>query len=60
LTPCHSTVDNSFAPGIGHRRDGWANRDLNVGVIAKTYSVVAKLAASTAATPRSVCSQNRP
>ena len=30
---CHSTVDNSFAPGIGHRRDGWPNRDLNVGVI---------------------------
>ncbi len=30
---CHSTVDNSFAPGIGHRLDGWANRDLNVGVI---------------------------
>lgn len=30
---CHSTVDNSFAPGIGHRLDGWPNRDLNVGVI---------------------------
>src|SRR5215471_7798128 len=30
---CHSTVDNSFAAGIGHRLDGWANRDLNVGVI---------------------------
>ena len=30
---CHSTVDNSFAPGIGHRLDGWANRDLNVGLI---------------------------
>ena len=30
---CHSTVDNSFAPGIGNRLDGWANRDLNVGVI---------------------------
>jgi hypothetical protein len=30
---CHSTVDNSFAPGIGKRRDGWANRDLNVGAI---------------------------
>src|SRR3546814_9960986 len=28
---CHSTVDNSFAPGIGHRLDGWPNRDLNVG-----------------------------
>lgn len=30
---CHSTVDDSFAPGIGHRRDGWANRDLDVGAI---------------------------
>jgi cytochrome c5 len=30
---CHSTVDESFAPGIGHRLDGWANRDLNVGAI---------------------------
>jgi len=36
---CHSTVDKSFsAPGIppgniGHRLDGWANRDLNVGAI---------------------------
>ena len=30
---CHSTVDNSMAPGIGHRLDGWANRDLNVGAI---------------------------
>ncbi|MFL5577059.1 MAG: hypothetical protein ACJ79S_13935 [Gemmatimonadaceae bacterium] len=30
---CHSTVDNSFAPGIGNRLDGWPNRDLNVGAI---------------------------
>jgi hypothetical protein len=30
---CHSTVDNSFAFGIGHRIDGLANRDLNVGAI---------------------------
>ena len=30
---CHSTVDDSFAPGIGHRLDGWPNRDLNVGLI---------------------------
>jgi cytochrome c5 len=30
---CHSTVDNSFAPGIGQRQDGWPNRDLNVGAI---------------------------
>jgi cytochrome c5 len=30
---CHSTVDNSFAPGIGRRQDGWPNVDLNVGAI---------------------------
>jgi hypothetical protein len=30
---CHSTVDDSLAPGIGRRLDGWANRDLNVGRI---------------------------
>jgi len=30
---CHSTVDDSFAPGIGKRLDGWANRDLNPGLI---------------------------
>ncbi len=30
---CHSTVDNSFARGIGRRRDGWPNRDLNVGAV---------------------------
>jgi hypothetical protein len=30
---CHSTVDDSFARGIGRRRDGWANRDLNIGAI---------------------------
>ncbi len=30
---CHSSVDNSFAPGIGKRLDGWANVDLNVGAI---------------------------
>ena len=30
---CHSTVDDSFAPGIGKRLDGWANRDLNIGAI---------------------------
>lgn len=30
---CHSTVDNSFAKGIGRRLDGWPNRDLNVGEI---------------------------
>ena len=30
---CHSSVDDSFAPGIGRRLDGWANVDLNVGAI---------------------------
>ena len=30
---CHSRVDDSLAPGIGKRLDGWANRDLNVGAI---------------------------
>jgi len=46
---CHSTVDNAFAPGIGHRLDGWPNRDLNVGAIialAPDLSVVEKLLGS--------------
>jgi cytochrome c peroxidase len=33
---CHSTVDDSFVPGmagIGRRLDGWANRDLDIGQI---------------------------
>jgi hypothetical protein len=30
---CHSTVDDSLTAGVGHRLDGWANRDLNVGAI---------------------------
>ena len=30
---CHSTVDNSFASGIGSRLDGWPNRSLDVGKI---------------------------
>lgn len=33
---CHSTVDDSFSPGIGRRLDGWPNRDLNVGAIVAT------------------------
>jgi hypothetical protein len=33
---CHSTVDDSFAPGIGHRLDGWPNRDLDIGAIVAT------------------------
>jgi cytochrome c5 len=30
---CHSSVDDSFAPGIGHRKDGWPNRDLDIGAL---------------------------
>src|SRR5437762_6144294 len=30
---CHSTVDNALLRGIGHRLDGWPNRDLKVGKI---------------------------
>lgn len=33
---CHSTVDDAFLPSIGHRLDGWPNRDLNVGGIIAT------------------------
>ncbi len=54
---CHSTVDNSFAPGIGHRRDGWANRDLNVGAIvalAPRLEPVASLLGVDVATVRAV------
>ena len=54
---CHSTVDNSLAPGIGHRLDGWANRDLNVGAIvslAPDLSAVAALLGVNQATVRTV------
>jgi mono/diheme cytochrome c family protein len=37
---CHSTVDNSFAAGIGRRLDGWPNRDLNVGAIVALSSAL--------------------
>lgn len=30
---CHSTVDDRIAKGIGSRRDGWPNLDLNPGAI---------------------------
>ena len=30
---CHSTVNNSVMPGTGRRKDGWPNRDLDVGAI---------------------------
>ncbi len=67
---CHSTVDNSNLtlcagqlspnPGtgcIGHRLDGWANRDLNVGAIvalAPDLSVIANLLSTDQATVRKV------
>ena len=60
---CHSTVDNSFqGPGIpagniGHRLDGWPNRDLNVGAIVNLspdLSVPAKLLGTDQATVRKV------
>lgn len=41
---CHSTVNDSFAPGIGSRHDGWANRDLNVGAIVAFAPDVSALA----------------
>jgi cytochrome c5 len=54
---CHSTVDNSLAPGIGHRLDGWANRDLNVGQIvalAPNLQPIADLLGTDVATVRRV------
>ena len=54
---CHSTVDDSFAPGIGKRLDGWANRDLNVGAIvglAPNLKPVADLLGVDEATVRAV------
>jgi len=54
---CHSTVDNSFAPGIGRRLDGWPNRDLNVGAIvslAPNLQPVADFLGTNVATVRAV------
>jgi hypothetical protein len=54
---CHSTVDDSLARGIGHRLDGWANRDLNVGAIvnlAPDLSAVAKIVGQTESDVRKV------
>jgi hypothetical protein len=54
---CHSTVDDSLASGIGHRLDGWPNRDLNVGAItalAPDLSLVATLLGVDQATVRTV------
>ncbi len=41
---CHSTVDDSVAPGIGQRLDGWANRDLDPGAIIALTPGVSALA----------------
>jgi hypothetical protein len=54
---CHSTVDDSFAPGIGRRLDGWANRDLDVGrivALAPDLSAFASLLGVSQATVRQV------
>lgn len=54
---CHSTVDDTVAPGIGRRLDGWPNRDLNVGAIiglAPDLSAVAELLQTDQATVRTV------
>ena len=54
---CHSTVDNSIVPGVGRRRDGWANRDLNVGAIiaaAPDLSAFSKLLGAPVSTVREV------
>jgi hypothetical protein len=54
---CHSTVDNSVTAGVGHRLDGWANRDLNVGAIinlAPDLSAVATLLGVPESTVRTV------
>jgi hypothetical protein len=60
---CHSRVDDSFsAPGIpagtiGHRLDGWANRDLDVGAVialAPDLSAFATLLGVDEATVRTV------
>jgi len=37
---CHSTVDNAFGPSIGHRLDGWPNRDLDVGRVIALSSAI--------------------
>src|SRR5262245_40548515 len=54
---CHSTVDDSFAPGIGKRLDGWANRDLNVGLVvslAPNLTPIAELLHTDVATVKTV------
>jgi hypothetical protein len=60
---CHSTVDDSLAPGIGRRLDGWANRDLNVGAIiafSPTVKPFVDLLGVNAATVRAVLNSIQP
>ena len=54
---CHSTVDDSFAPGIGHRLDGWANRDLNVGAIIALAPDLSVVDATCSASTRRPCAR---
>ncbi len=57
---CHSSVDDSLAPGIGRRLDGWPNRDLNVGAIVSLspdLSAVAALVNAPEAAVRQVITQ---
>lgn len=54
---CHSTVDDSFAPGLGKRLDGWANRDLDVGAViafAPDVSAISNLLGADEQTVRTV------
>jgi hypothetical protein len=54
---CHSTVNDSFAPGIGQRLDGWPNRALNVGAmmgLAPDLSALTELLGVDEATVREV------
>jgi mono/diheme cytochrome c family protein len=37
---CHSTVDDAVMKGIGHRKDGWPNHDLDVGKIVASSPAV--------------------
>lgn len=57
---CHSTVDDALTTGIGHRLDGWPNRDLDVGAIVNLspdLSAVAHLLGAPEAAVRSVITQ---
>jgi hypothetical protein len=51
---CHSVVDNSVAPGIGKRLDGWPNRTLNVGAIIALSPAVTNKAHSKASGSRPI------